>query len=163
MYLSQVGIESNLLVGDKQGTRHINRLSTFHGEVIAGVGEGDIFDHFAEQLLIIRPETFFDFFAEQVAKKPAEVFVPGVGEEAAGIGEHSDEPAQQAHIGQGIHLFGHAVHLVEEPPAGTELHLAGTGAVLEIAEHGGEDFIILGIDTVEDGFAEFILAVETVE
>ena len=60
----------------------------------------------------------------------------GVAQEGAGIGEHTDEAAEQTQIGQRLHLILHAGLMVVEPPGGTVLDLAGYGAVLETADQG---------------------------
>src|SRR5699024_461595 len=46
--------------------------------------------------------------AQQLAEDAAEVLVAGVGQKAAGIGEHADEVAQQAAVGKGGELLDHA-------------------------------------------------------
>jgi hypothetical protein len=38
--------------------------------------------------------------------------------------------------------LGHAVELVEEPPGAAELELAGDAAILEVADHGGQDGVV---------------------
>ena len=49
-----------------------------------------------------------------------------------------DEAGEQAHVRQRADLGLDAVLLVEEPPGGAVLHLAGHGAVLEVAAHRRE-------------------------
>ncbi len=57
------------------------------------------------------------------------------------------------------HLPFHAVFLVVEPPAGTELDLAGNAIALEIAQHGGQHFVIAWIQAVQDGFRQLVVAI----
>ena len=92
------------------------RLIQGHWEVILGVVEADVLDHFPEQGYVVGQQSVLDAAAEEVAEYSAEILVAREGEETAGIGEHSDESAQQAHICQDFHLLFHTVLLVEEPP-----------------------------------------------
>ena len=101
--------------------------------------------------------------AEQIAEQPPEVLVPRVRQEAARIGHHADEPRQQAHVGERVHLLRHAVELIEEPPGRSVLHLPGHGAVLEVADHGREQRVVARVEVVEDGLRELIRVVEPVE
>ena len=87
----------------------------------------------------------------------------GVGEETARIGEHADEPAQQAVVRQRVQLPLHRLLLVKEPPAAAKLHLAGHGTVLKVADHRGEDIVVRGIQIVEHGTRQFAGRVERVE
>ena len=66
-----------------------------------------------------------DVAADQVAEHAAEILVARVGHERARVGQHADEAREQAAVGQRVHLPFHAFLLVEEPPAGAELDLAG--------------------------------------
>lgn len=87
----------------------------------------------------------------------------GEAHEAAAVGEHADEAAEEAEIAEGVDLPLHAFFLIDEPPATAELHFAGRGAVGVVAGHGAEDVVGGGIDVVEDGFRQCVLGVETVE
>ena len=57
--------------------------------------EADVFDHCAKQFHIGRDLSVFDIGADQVAQDAAEIFVARLGEEAARVGEHADEAAEQ--------------------------------------------------------------------
>ena len=87
----------------------------------------------------------------------------GIAQEAAAVGEHTHETAQQAEGAQGIHLTRHTVELVVEPPAAAKLDLAGLGAVLEVAEHRGDDLVGTRIETIEDCTRELVLHIQFVE
>ncbi len=65
----------------------------------------DPFHDISQVFHIGRQFSFFDIFTNEVAKYPPEIFVPGVGEEGSRIGQHSHEPAQEAHIRKGVELF----------------------------------------------------------
>ncbi|MBA7710399.1 hypothetical protein ES703_119341 [subsurface metagenome] len=60
-------------------------------------------------------------------------------------------------------MFFHAVFLVEEPPAGAVLQLAGDRTILKIAEHSGYQFIVGGIEIVKYGFGQLVIGIERVE
>ena len=95
-----------------------------------------------------------DIGAKQVAEDAAEVLVARIGEKAAGIGEHADEAAEEAEVGEGVDLPLHGLLLIEEPPAAAELHFAGDGAVLEVAEQGAEGVVVGGIEVVDDDLGQ---------
>ena len=74
--------------------------------------------------------------------------------EGAGVRQHADETAQQTQRSQRVQLVFHAVFLVAEPPAGTELNLARNAVALEVAQHGADDVIVLRIQAVENGLGQ---------
>ena len=41
--------------------------------------------------------------------------------------------------------------------------MPGTRAVLEVADHGGEELVVAGVEVVEDRLGELVLRVEAVE
>ena len=86
-----------------------------------------------------------------------------VGEEGARVGDHADEAAEQAEVGQRVHLVAHAAFLVEEPPARAILDLARRHAVLERAREAGEQGGVGGVEIVEDRLPERVLARERAE
>ena len=110
-----------------------------------------------------RNHTVLDIVAQYVAQRAAEILVTRIAQERAAVGQHAHETTQQAEIRQGHHLFLHAVFLIEEPPAGTELDLTRAASVLEIAEHGGDNFIGTGIQVVKNGLGQVSFAVEFVQ
>ena len=86
-----------------------------------------------------------------------------VAHEGPGIGDHADEAREQAEVGEGVELPFHAFLLVEEPPPGAVLDLAGDGAILKVTDHGGEDVVIRRIEIVEDGLGQAIVGIEAVQ
>ena len=73
----------------------------------------------------------------------------GIGQEAAGIGEHADEVPQHAAVGKGGELLDHASLVVVKPPGGPLLNPAQGGAVLETADDGVESFVVVGVQAVK--------------
>ena len=53
----------------------------------------------------------------------------GVGQEASGIGQHSNESGQVAQVSQGDHLVLHTGLVIVEPPSGTLLDLGNSGGI----------------------------------
>ena len=123
----------------------------------------DVLDHRADQFHIVRQQPVFHFLAEDVAENAAEVFVPRVGQERAAVGQHADEAAQEPQVRQRVHLFLHAVFLIQEPPAGAELHFAGHAAVLKVADHRGDNLVVGRIDVIENRFGQPVVAIQAVE
>ena len=103
----------------------VNSLIQFHWKIIFSVVEADILDHFSQQVYIVGQQSSLDVVAEHVTEYPAEIFAPRIREETSRIRQHTDEPAKQTHIREHIHLLGHPVLLVQEPPRRAVLHLAG--------------------------------------
>ena len=60
-------------------------------------------------------------------------------------------------------MFFHTVLLIEEPPSGTELNLAGYRTILEVAQHSGNHFVGARIQVVEDCLSQLTVNVQTVE
>ena len=133
-------------------------------EVALGVVVGDVLDHLVDEVHLRDGELAEgEVAAEDIAQDPAEILVTRVADKAARVGEHAHEAAQKAEVGERVHLAAHADFLVEEPPAGAELHLAGDRAVIVGIGHGHHHCIVLGVKAVEDGLGELALAGETVE
>ena len=120
-------------------------------------------DVLAEQIPVAGEEAIFDFGAEHVAEDAPEVFMARVGEERARIGEHAHKAREEAEIAQGVELPFHAFFLIEEPPPGTKLNLAGDRPVVEVADERGEDVIIGGVEIVNNGLGKFVGAFEAVK
>ncbi len=125
--------------------------------------EADVAHERGEHVRVVRDFAVVDVIRDDVAKDAAEVFVAGEGEKTARVGEHTHEAGEEAELGEGIDLPGHAFFLVEEPPAGAVLDFARDGAVLEVAAHGGEEVVVGGVEVVEDDAREFVGGVEGVE
>ena len=68
---------------------------------------------------------------EIVAQDPTEIFMSGIRQKAAGIGEHAREVCQHTQTGKCCHLFCHTFFVVVEPPCRTLLYLSSCGTVLE--------------------------------
>ena len=115
------------------------------GEVTLCVVEADALDDLLQSLLVVGILAIFDPLADDVAQDAAEVVVAGVAQEAAAVGQHTDEVAQQAQAGQTGHLLFHADLVVVEPPGGTVLDLARNLAVLEAAQNGADLLVVSGI------------------
>ena len=62
------------------------------------VVKGDTLHNFLQAGFDVGVFAVFHPIADEVAHDPAEIVVPGVAEEGTGIGEHTDEIAQQAQI-----------------------------------------------------------------
>ena len=101
--------------------------------------------------------------AEQVAEDAAEIFVPSVAEEGAGVGQHADEGRQVAEACQRGELGLHAGPVVVEPPGAAELQLAGDAALLEAAHDRAQRRVVVGVEGVENGPGQLIGLVERVE
>src|SRR5690606_14164943 len=82
---------------------------------------------------------------------------------AARVGEHADELREKPELGQRVKLHFHTFLLIEEPPAGAELDLARSGAVLEVADHRTENVVVGWIEVIEDDLGQLVVAVECVE
>ena len=63
-----------------------------------------------------------------------------IAQERTRVGEHTYEAAQQTKNRESVHLTGHAVELVVEPPSRAKLNLSRF-ATLEVAEHCGDDLV----------------------
>lgn len=130
-----------------------------------GVAVGDALDHVADKFEVVGEEAVVHVLAEEVAKDAAEVFVPWRGEVAARVGEHADEVAEEADGTEGVDLPFHAFKGVEEPPAGAVLKATGDAVfiALIVADDGGEDVVVLGVEVVEDNLGEVAALFEGVE
>ena len=73
------------------------------GKVVFGVFKADVLDHLAEEFEVAGDFSGFDVTADDVAEDAAEVFVPRIGQEAAGIGKHAYKVAQKACVLMSLH------------------------------------------------------------
>ena len=62
-----------------------------------------------------------------------------------------------------IHLFLHTVFLIEEPPAGTKLYLTRNRAILEVAQHSGNNFISARIEVIKNSLRQLAFGIQAVE
>ena len=83
-----------------------------------------------QSIVICREFTTLYPVTDQVAQDTTEVLVSGVGQEASGIGQHSNESGQVAQVSQGDHLILHTGLVIVEPPSGTLLDLGNSGGML---------------------------------
>ena len=133
-------------------------------KVTVGVVVADILHHLADEIHLGGGQAaFLDILSEHIAEDSAEVLVTGITDEGTTVGQHAHEAAEKTESGKGIELLAHAVLLIEEPPAGAELHLAGEGAVVEGICHSHHNLIVFGIEAVEDGLGELVFGCEAVE
>ena len=93
----------------------------FKPKVLAGVAVADVSHKFSHEVEVAREEAALDFAAQDIAKQTPEVVVARETEEAARVRQHTDEPAEQSHVGQGFYLARHPVELIVEPPAAAKL------------------------------------------
>ena len=84
----------------------------------------------------------------------------GVAQEAAAVGQHANEVAQQAQACQTGHLLFHADLVVIEPPCGAVLDLARHLAVLEAAQNGADLCVVGGVQAVDDGLGALVGVVQ---
>ena len=89
--------------------------------------------------------------------------MPGVGEEAAGISEHSHEVPQHASGSQTLQLGLHAVLAVIEPPGRAVLQLAADSLALIAAHKGHQSGVIVGIQRIEDGLGQGLLGLQRIQ
>ena len=68
----------------------------------------------------------------------------GIGQEASGIGQHSNESGQVAQVSQGDHLILHTGLVIVEPPSGTLLDLSWE-FLLEEADDGADGSVVVWI------------------
>ena len=87
----------------------------------------------------------------------------GVAEETAAVGEHAHKAAEQPQLRQNFHLLFHTVFLIQKPPAAAVLHFTRTRPVLKIADHGGHQMVVAGIEVVENGGCQLIVAVQAIQ
>ena len=80
----------------------------------------------------------------------------GVGQEASGIGQHSNESGQVAQVSQGDHLILHTGLVIVEPPSGTLLDLGNSGGILKASEDGTDGLVVVGVQAVDDSSGQLV-------
>ena len=95
-------------------------------EVVLGIVVADVFHHAVEAFFVIGKQSLLHIIAQQIAEQSAEIFMTGIRQERATVGQHTHEATQQSKHREGIHLAGHAIELIVEPPTAAKLNLAGT-------------------------------------
>ena len=86
-------------------------------EIVSCVVVRDVLHHTGEALHIVRQQALLHVIAEKIAEQTTEILVAWIAEERTGVGQHTYEAAQEAEHREGIHLPGHTIELVVEPPA----------------------------------------------
>lgn len=89
--------------------------------------------------------------------------MPGIGQEASGIREHSYKIAEYAKIGKGCQLFGHARLMVVEPPRRAMLDLSGRSGILEASDDRTNDSVVVGVQRIEDGLWQLVRGNQIIE
>ena len=113
-------------------------------EISLSVVVGDIGYDLGQSIVICREFTTLYPVTDQVAQDTTEVLVSGVGQEASGIGQHSNESGQVAQVSQGDHLILHTGLVIVEPPSGTLLDLSWE-FLLEAADDGADGSVVIWI------------------
>ena len=106
---------------------------------------GDILHDFGEGIHIRRKFPVLHQLANQLAQDAAEILMSGVGEEASGIREHSNETGEISKAGKGEHLVSHADLVVVKPPGASLLDFGNGRGILETAEDRSDGLIVIGI------------------
>ena len=101
--------------------------------------------------------------ADELTQNPAEVFMPGLRQEAPGIRKHSDEIPQQPQISEGSHLLHHPILIIVKPPCGALLYFSHGIRILEAADNTAYGFIIIGIQAVNYGFGKGSLYIQGIK
>src|SRR5688500_2937824 len=70
--------------------------ASWQAAIALGVFVADVSDQRAEKGVIVGQFAGFDVTTEEVAEDPAEILVARVAHERARIGDHADEPREQA-------------------------------------------------------------------
>ena len=78
----------------------IHQEIVLQAKVAGGVPIADALHDLLQRSLNVGVFAVFHPVADQIAENAAEIIVPGIGQEGAGVGEHAHEVAQQAQVGQ---------------------------------------------------------------
>ena len=101
--------------------------------------------------------------SQQIAKDSAEIFMPGIRQEAAGIGEHANKASQKRNGSQTRQLILHAVLGIVEPPGGAMLHLPLYPFALEGSGQRVQHGIIVGVQRVQNSFREAVFLIQIIQ
>ena len=83
-------------ISGTHGKGDVKKLSALSGggwvesEIVGRIIVANVFNHGSEQLHVGGDFAIFNIVADEVAEDPAEIFMTGIGEEAARVGEHSN-------------------------------------------------------------------------
>ena len=78
--------------------------------------------------------------------------MPGVGKEAAGIGQHPNKSAQAANGGQGNQMVPDALPVIVKPPGSPVLQFGRTFRRLKTSDDRINQFIVVRIEALQNGF-----------
>lgn len=129
------------------------------GEVALAVSIAEIANECFEQGNVSGQFPLVHFRADQFAKNSAKVFVAWVGEEAPAISEKSDEVRKQSEGGDGFEVCENSLPTVIEPPGGPQLDFARHGTFAKGAGGGSQEWVVAGVEGVEDGLGEHLLGI----
>lgn len=132
-------------------------------EIAPGVFIAYAAHDFTENLHIVGEETLLHPFADQAAEDAAEIFMPGIAQEAAAVGKHAHESGQIPQVRQADQLLGHALQVVVEPPGGAVLNLGHRLLALEAAANAVDGLIVVGIEAVEHGLGQVAHSLQRAE
>src|SRR5271166_3240540 len=130
--------------GRNAGQRHreysVATATLRRGEAEVGLGVvvADVADHLRKRVLVERIFAVLHPAPDPGAQQPAKVFVTRKRREAAGIGGHADERAEQPVIGERAQLAQVSFLVIVEPPGRTKLHLAARRVVGKGAGDAGK-------------------------
>ena len=79
---------------------YLKKRSAFNGEISGCVFVADALHEFLQSFFVIRIFTVFHQSSDKHTQNPSEILMAGVGQEAPGIGQHTDEVAQYRQVGQ---------------------------------------------------------------
>ena len=110
----------------------------------------DVLNHFAQIVHICRVFSVFHQHSDLIAENSAEILMSGEGEEASGIGQHTDEGGNQPCVGKGLYLLFHSGLVIAEPPRTAQLNFSADSLViaLVISCHGGQHIGVSWIQVV---------------
>ena len=69
----------------------------------------------------------------------------GVGEEASGIGKHSNKSGKISEVCKRGHLVLHTGLVIIEPPCGTLLDFCNSGGILEASQDSADCLVVVWI------------------
>lgn len=100
-------------------------MNALEPEVFLRILIGDTADNTINQSLIVRILAILDPSTDHLTEDATEVVMTGIGEETAGVRQHTDEMPQVRTGCEGLDLFFHTFFRIVEPPGRTELNLPG--------------------------------------
>src|SRR5580658_285204 len=144
-------------------SRFQTRSNSGQPQVDRSIVKTDIPDHRPNQFFVCRELAVLHRAAKQVAQDAPEILVARIRHEGARVGDHAYESRQQSAVRQRVELPLDAFLLIEKPPAAAKLQFAGNTAILEIANHGRKNVVVVGVGVVNDHPRQLPSLVKTVE